>query len=115
MTKWYDRIGNTIEMNIDNQWIKGIITNGYRTHDGLINMRAENGNHYWCGINGEYIHFRKCDDSLGDSLSNADRIRAMSDEELANHFSEFIKDSKNNEYCESVNDWLKWLQTEVES
>ena len=22
MTKWYDRIGNTIEMNIDNQWIK---------------------------------------------------------------------------------------------
>ena len=27
MKKWYDRIGNTIEMNIDNQWIKGIIVN----------------------------------------------------------------------------------------
>ena len=40
MTKWYDRIGNTIEMNIDNQWIKGTIVNGYRTHDGLINMKT---------------------------------------------------------------------------
>ena len=102
MTKWYDRIGNTIEMNINDKWIKGIITNGYRTHDGLINMRAEDGSNYWCGVNGEYIHFRKCDDSFGDSLSNADRIRAMSDEELANHFSELIKDSKNNEYCENI-------------
>lgn len=45
---------------------------------------------------------------------NADRIRAMSDEELAEHFSELIKDTYENEYCKDVNDWLKWLQSEVE-
>lgn len=46
--------------------------------------------------------------------TNADRIRAMSDEELAEHFSELIKDTYENEYCKDVNDWLKWLQSEVE-
>lgn len=47
-------------------------------------------------------------------MTNADRIRAMSDEELAEHFSELIKDTYENEYCKDVNDWLKWLQSEVE-
>lgn len=46
--------------------------------------------------------------------TNADRIRAMSDEELAEHFSELIKDTYENEYCNDVNDWLNWLQSEVE-
>lgn len=46
--------------------------------------------------------------------TNADRIRSMSDEELAEHFSELIKDTHENEYCKDVNDWLKWLQSEVE-
>lgn len=46
--------------------------------------------------------------------TNADRIRAMSDEELAEHFSELIKDTYENEYCKDVNDWLNWLQSEVE-
>lgn len=83
MVKWYDRIGNIIEMNIDNQWIKGKIINGYRTHDGLINIETEDGKKCWCGVNGEHVHFRKCDDSLGDLLTNADKIRNMTDEELA--------------------------------
>lgn len=47
-------------------------------------------------------------------MTNADRIRAMSDAELAEHFSELIKDTYENEYCKDVNDWLKWLQSEVE-
>lgn len=46
--------------------------------------------------------------------TNADRIRAMSDEELAEHFSELIKDTRKNEYCIGVGDWLLWLQSEAE-
>lgn len=38
----------------------------------------------------------------------------MSDEDLAEYFSELIKDTYENEYCKDVNDWLKWLQLEVE-
>ena len=86
MTKWYDRIGNTIEMNINNQWIKGKVVYGYRTHDGVINMETEDGKKCWCGSSGEGVHFRKCDDSDGDLISNADRIRQMTDEELAELF-----------------------------
>lgn len=47
-------------------------------------------------------------------MTQADRIRSMSDEELAEHFSELIKDTYENEYCNDVNDWLKWLKSEVE-
>ena len=46
-------------------------------------------------------------------MTNADKIRSMSDEEMAKHFSELIKDSREYEYCDSIKDWLKWLQTEV--
>ena len=46
-------------------------------------------------------------------MTNADRIRNMSDEELAEHFSDLIKDTREYEYCEEVSDWLEWLQTEV--
>lgn len=46
-------------------------------------------------------------------MTNADRIRSMSDEELAEHFSNLIKDMHEHEYCEDVEDWLKWLQSEV--
>lgn len=83
MTKWYDKIGNTIEMNINNQWIKGKVINGYRTHDGVVNMETEDGKKYWCGSSGEGVYFRKYDDSDGDLITNADRIRQMTDEELA--------------------------------
>lgn len=46
-------------------------------------------------------------------MTNADRIRNMTDEELAEHFSNLIKDTREYEYCDDVSDWLKWLQTEV--
>ena len=42
--------------------------------------------------------------------TNADRIRNMSDEELAEHFSDLIKDTQEHGYCEDVSDWLIWLQ-----
>ena len=49
-----------------------------------------------------------------DEMTNADRIRSMTDEELAKHFSNLIKDTQEHEYCEEVSDWLKWLQSQVE-
>ena len=120
MTKWYDRIGNTIEMFVFGKWIKGIIVNGARTGDGVINMEDLTGKKYWCGSSGEGVHFRKCDDSDGDLISNADRIRQMTDEELAqiimcpyeNMSGECMceKDTRTNciECC------LEWLRKEVE-
>ena len=46
-------------------------------------------------------------------MTNADRIRSMTDEELSKHFSDLIKDAQEYEYCEDVSDWLKWLQQEI--
>lgn len=47
------------------------------------------------------------------SMSNADKIRAMTDEELADFFSE--RDKIPNRYkCKEIEDWIKWLQSEVE-
>lgn len=113
MTKWYDRIGNTIEMRVGNGWIKGIIVNGDRTGDGFINMETLDGKKYWCGVGGEYAHFRKCDDSDGDLITNADKVRAMSDEEMAEFLERF---GTFNQPCNlSVREPLKWLQAEVES
>lgn len=55
-----------------------------------------------------------CGSEAKTELTNADRIRAMSDEELAEHFSELIRDTQRNEYCTGVGDWLQWLQSEAE-
>ena len=111
MVKWYDRIGNSIVMKIMGKWIKGTIVNGYRTHDGLINMKTEEDKLCWCGIDQEHIYFRKCDDSLGDLISNADKIRSMTDEELA----EFLINFKNTfgEEYEGLMSCLDWLQEEM--
>ena len=51
-------------------------------------------------------------------MTNADRIRAMSDEELAYMFSDFCKGMENCNHCicydncpgESAVCWMKWLQ-----
>ncbi len=83
MIKWYDRIGNTIEMRVDRKWVKGIIIDGYKTHEGAVNMQTLTGKKYYCYVDSEDLNFRKCVDSDGDLITNADRIRAMSDEELA--------------------------------
>lgn len=47
--------------------------------------------------------------------TNADRIRAMSDEELAKHFSGLICDiNEGVEYHANPNRWLEWLRQPVE-
>ena len=43
--------------------------------------------------------------------TNAEHIRTMSDEEMAQFFSELIKDTKKNDYCEYACDWLEWLKS----
>ena len=43
--------------------------------------------------------------------SQADKIRAMSDEELAEYLSELIRNA--HEYHTGEGDWLQWLKTEA--
>lgn len=127
MTKWYDRIGNTIQMNVDGEWVKGKIVEGYRTHDGFVNMQTDTGRKIGCGASMEGVSFKKCDDSLGDLRTNADRIRSMTDEELAEiivGLSEHclagigacdcsgVKTQPCYEVCGEIT--RKWLQQEVE-
>lgn len=114
MTKWYNRIGNTIEMFVFGKWIKGIIVNGARTGDGVINMEDLTGKKYWCGSSGEGVHFRKCDDSDGDLISNADRIRQMKDEELAEWLTRITDDAQLDARTRCNYQWDKWLKEEVE-
>lgn len=87
MINWYDRIGNRIEMKLyedsdkpDFEWVKGNVIEGYRYRDGIVSMKSDDGRIIWCGV--ESGDFRKSEDSLGDFISNADRIRSMSDKEL---------------------------------
>lgn len=44
--------------------------------------------------------------------TNADRIRAMSDEELAEYLSSLIRNG--HEYLTGEGDWRQWLQSEAE-
>ena len=88
MIIWYERIGNRIEMKLyedsdkpDFEWVKGNVIEGYRYRDGIVSMKSDDGRIIWCGVESGY--FRKSEDSLGDFISNADRIRSFSDEELA--------------------------------
>lgn len=52
LVKWYDRIGNSIEMYNGEIWVKGKVIFGPRTYDGIINMKSEDKKTYWCGVNG---------------------------------------------------------------
>ena len=115
MTKWYNRVGNTIEMCVDGNWIKGIVVKGERSFDGIINMKTLTGRHCWCGCGGEGIHFRKCDDSDGDLLTNADRIRSMSDEELAEWLTKITDDAQSDAMTRCDYQWSDWLKEERES
>ena len=58
----------------------------------------------------------KCTRNASDKwkqMTNADKIRSMSDEELAEFFSE--RDKIPNRYkCKEIEDWIKWLQSEAE-
>ena len=131
MVKWHDRIGNRIEMKLyedanspEFEWVKGNVIKGYRYQDGIVSMKSDDGRIIWCGV--ETSDFRKSDESLGDFISNADRIRSMSDEELA-EFLPIVFDCMCNptDKCREVvlnhgectktkGCALHWLQSEVE-
>lgn len=58
---------------------------------------------------------RMCNGSGEKPFTNGDRIRAMSDEELAIYFSGMICDiNEGVEYHENPNTWLEWLQQPAE-
>ena len=85
MTKWYDRIGNEIKMIVPvdhGQFnvIVGTVYAGERSRDGIVSMRGEDGKDYFCGVDNWTL--QKTENTLPDLLTNADRIRQMTDEEL---------------------------------
>lgn len=123
MINWYDRIGNRIEMKLygdsdksDFEWVKGNVTEGYRYRDGIVSMKSDDGRIIWCGV--ESGDFRKSEDSLGDFISNADRIRSFSDEELAEFLCKVKSDYQWLEHEfpseEECGEWEEWLKSETD-
>ena len=45
-------------------------------------------------------------------VTNIDKLRSMTVEELAQWFAELIEDTKEHEYSDEYDDWLEWLQRE---
>jgi hypothetical protein len=90
----------------------------YRTKDGECDLYSEGGKyHAWCDMNG-------CD---GRRMSNADRIRAMTDEELAEWLERIRQCCSTDscritsgrqcpftEVCYSNKETLDWLKQEAE-
>ena len=72
-----------------------------------------------CATDATFMEGSECDkfnqSVLSKPMTNADRIRAMSDEELAKHFSGMICDiNEGVEYHENPNRWLEWLKQPAE-
>ena len=116
MIAWYERIGNRIEMKLyenanrpEFEWVKGNVIEGYRYRDGIVHMISDDGRIIWCGVKSG--DFRKSEDSLGNFISNADRIRSFSDEELAELFTKL---AWNSEVQTTPLKYLDWLQSEAE-
>lgn len=129
MIAWYERIGNRIEMKLyenadrpEFEWVKGNVIEGYRYRDGIVHMISDDGRIIWCGVKSG--DFRKSEDSLGDFISNADRIRSMSDEELSKFIGKFLESMSDCENCpakteaflcvDCADEILDWLRKEVE-
>lgn len=126
MVKWYDRIGNTIEMYVNDTWTKGTVINGERTGDGIVNMETSDGEKYWCGVCSGY--YKKASDSLEDLFTQGDKIRAMTDEELAEFLQTTVAEFGDNLFkcsdyykstlckggaCDTCGAYLEWLKSEV--
>ena len=73
----------------------------YRTKDGECDLYSEGGKFK------AFCDMEHCDNI---APSNADRIRAMTDNELAK-FLDFVRGSKN--YPIYYTDWLEWLKQEA--
>ena len=72
----------------------------YRTKDGECDLYSEGGKFK------AFCDMEHCDNI---APSNADRIRAMTDNELAK-FLDFVRGSKN--YPIYYTDWIEWLKQE---
>ena len=78
----------------------------YRTKDGECDLYAEGG---------KYTAFCEMENCEGRKLSNADRIRTMTDEELATRLKKFtdcdVCPTKNCGTIGCEGAWLKWLKS----
>lgn len=82
----------------------------YRTKDGECDLYAEGG---------KYTAFCEMENCEGRKMSNADRIRSMTDEELATWLEKFTdcdicpitRPNCVASGCKGA--WLKWLRSEV--
>ena len=74
----------------------------YRTRDGKCNLYSEGGS---------YSDLGNC---KGRKMSNADRIRAMTDKELAAFIAYY---DSNTPFCErmATRRWLEWLKREADN
>ena len=54
---FYEQIGMHVQVFLDGAWHNAVIEDGYRTHDGIINARIEDGRGFWCGDlrHGEFV------------------------------------------------------------
>ena len=76
----------------------------YRTKDGKCDLYAEGGKyHAFCDMDG-------CE---GRRLSNGDKIRAMTDEELAKKISEIEQFALTVDGAWSPEQWIDWLKQEA--
>lgn len=48
-TPFYYKVGELVLFYWKNEWRQGKVINGYRTHDGIINVELDNGEKVWCG------------------------------------------------------------------
>lgn len=76
-----------------------------------------------CKLDGQHIPKIGCAGGKEKPITNADRIRAMSDEELAEFFHDMVQDCGCNnvpcqQFCKAARScelaWLNWLKKEVE-
>lgn len=110
MTNWYDRIGNEIKMLVEVDHgaydvIVGTVFAGERYKDGIVSMHGKDGKDYSCGVDSWTL--QKTEKTLPDLLTNADRIRQMTDEEL----NRFLWEWKFIKRMSPAEQW-EWLQAE---
>ena len=86
-------------------------------------IRCVDQDHCW--INGrQFVSLRRAGEMIKEKhLTNADRIRSMTDEELADLFDTWVRDCDCNDvpcrdYClpnryDCVKNWLDWLKQEA--
>ena len=76
---------------------------------------------YYLGYSSYYIGnvfnwLSECFEIIEATTTNADRIRAWNDHELAETIANFVSEIDNGDvrYSDDPNDWLKWLQQPAE-